>query len=114
MTFGDRLRQLRKTSGYTQEQLANIIGVAKTTINGYERNNREPNVLTITKLAQALGVTGNDLIGVAATDTSITAHTRDEIALLNDYRALNLCGKRYIRQTLDIALNTYRELRTVY
>jgi len=107
MTFGERLRELRKARGYTQEQLANKIGVAKTTITGYEKNNREPNVLTITKLAQALDVSGNELICVATTDAPILARSPDEITLLRDYRRLTPQGKAYIRQTLDLALNAY-------
>jgi len=107
MTFGERLRDLRKARGYTQEQLAKKIGVAKTTITGYEKNNREPNVLTITKLAQALNVSGNELICVTTADAPTLAKSSDEIALLRDYRRLSPQGKNYLRQTLDLALSAY-------
>lgn len=63
MTFGERLKQFRESRGLTQEQLATAIGVAKTTVTGYERGNREPDVAKIKKLAAALGVSGDELLG---------------------------------------------------
>lgn len=64
MTFGDRLKHFRELRGLTQEQLAVQIGVAKTTITGYEKGNREPDVAKIKKLATALCISGNELLGI--------------------------------------------------
>ncbi len=64
MTFGERLRHFRELRGFTQEQLAAEIGVAKTTITGYERGNRKPDVTKIRKLANALSVSGSELLGI--------------------------------------------------
>lgn len=41
-TFGERLRYLRKQKGATQEDLAELLGVNKQTISGYERGIRRP------------------------------------------------------------------------
>ena len=65
MTFGERLRWHRKKKKFTQEQLAQKIGVAKTTITGYEKNNREPDVLKLKKIAEALEVSVDELIGMS-------------------------------------------------
>lgn len=85
MTFGDRLREIRKTRGLTQEQLAQMIGVAKSTLTGYERDNREPNVLTITKLAQVLGVTGDDLLGTENVKSPLMFTDKEKL-LVRAYR----------------------------
>lgn len=63
MNFGERLKTARLNAGYTQEQLANKIGVAKSTLTGYEKGNREPDVFKIKALAAALNVTGDYLLG---------------------------------------------------
>ncbi len=63
MTFGERVKHFREANGLTQEQLAAAIGVAKTTVTGYERGNREPDVAKIKRLASALGVSGDELLG---------------------------------------------------
>lgn len=41
-TFGERLRFLRQQKGITQEELAELLGVNKQTISGYERGVRRP------------------------------------------------------------------------
>ena len=64
MTFGERLRQHREAAGLTQEQVAHAIGVAKSTVTGYEKDHREPDVIKIAKLAQLLNVSGDELIGI--------------------------------------------------
>jgi transcriptional regulator with XRE-family HTH domain len=60
--IGDRLRQLRKQSLMTQEQLAERSGVAVSTIIRIERNQVEPHGSTIRKLAEALGVEPQELV----------------------------------------------------
>ena len=60
--IGDRLRQLRKRSLMTQEQLAERSGIAVSTVIRIERNQVEPQGSTIRKLAQALGVNPYELV----------------------------------------------------
>ena len=60
--IGNRLRQLRKQSLMTQEQLAERSGVAVSTIIRVERNQVEPHGSTIRKLAEALGVEPQELV----------------------------------------------------
>ncbi len=60
--IGDRLRQLRKQSLMTQEQLAERSSVAVSTIIRIERNQVEPHGSTIRKLAEALEVEPQELV----------------------------------------------------
>ncbi|AZV59033.1 helix-turn-helix domain-containing protein [Clostridium sp. AWRP] len=53
----------RNKIGLTQKNLASKVGVTSVTIQNYENNRREPNLETLNKLAEALGVYVNDLIG---------------------------------------------------
>jgi len=74
----------------TQKDVADNIGVAKSTYSLYESGNREPNVQTIKKLADLLNVSADDLLGLNQEPTTIAAHfdgddfTEDE---LEDIRA---------------------------
>lgn len=52
--FAERIRQARLAAGFTQEQLANRVGMTKQVISKYENNKSEPNASVIMKLAQAL------------------------------------------------------------
>lgn len=56
MSFGERVKKLRIERGYTQEALADAVGVKKQTISRYENSDREPNIRSAKALADALGV----------------------------------------------------------
>jgi transcriptional regulator with XRE-family HTH domain len=54
--IGERLRRLREERALRQEDLAELAGVGKNTVNRIERNLTEPHMTTIRKLATALEV----------------------------------------------------------
>jgi len=63
MSFGERLRMLRDEQGITQEALANMIGVKRPTVAGYETKGKEPPYSTLKKLAKALNCSVDYLLG---------------------------------------------------
>ena len=58
MSFAERLKRIRKMRGFTQESLAEKVGVSRNTIAGYEApsKNREPDFDVTARLAQVLNV----------------------------------------------------------
>lgn len=62
--FGKRLRQLRKQSGLTQQQLANQVGVTKSVISFYELQERTPSPDVLIKLATIFHVSADYLLGI--------------------------------------------------
>ena len=63
MLFGDRLRQIRKERGMTQEQLAEILGTSKQVLSRYEKNQRAPKITVATDYAEKLGIDVEYLLG---------------------------------------------------
>ncbi len=61
--IGDRLRDLRVRRALTQEQLAEKADVGTNTVARLERNETEPHMSTLRKLAVALDVEPSELIG---------------------------------------------------
>ena len=61
-TFPARLKELRKKHGLTQQQLADVLGVVRSTVSGYENGTIEPKQHTLTKLADYFQVSFDDLI----------------------------------------------------
>ena len=59
--FNDNLKEARLRSGLSQKEVAENIGVAKSTYSLYESGNREPNVNTIKKIADCLNVSADTL-----------------------------------------------------
>src|SRR6188474_2332204 len=58
-TFGARLRALRETAGFTQEELATIAGLSVHAVSALERGERRrPHVETVRALSAALDLSG--------------------------------------------------------
>ena len=98
MGFQERLKQARLDKGLTQEQLAELIGVAKSTLNGYEKGNREPDFFKIKKLIEVLGVDANYLLCVDESETTKKAPAQNagdalKGQLLHNYDQLNELGR---------------------
>lgn len=59
--FGQRVRELRKERGLSQEMLAERSGLHRTYVGGIERGERNPSLVNIGQIAHALGVNLRDL-----------------------------------------------------
>lgn len=59
--IGDRIKALRIEQALTQEELARKTGVAPNTVARLERNESEPHMSTVRKLAAALDVHPREL-----------------------------------------------------
>jgi transcriptional regulator with XRE-family HTH domain len=61
--IGDKLKEIRTRRFLTQEELAERAGVSPATIVRVERNQAEPHISTMRKLARALDVDPTELLG---------------------------------------------------
>lgn len=62
--FSDNLRKARISAGLTQKDVADRIGAAKSTYSLYESGKREPSLLTVKKITEAIGTSGDTLLGI--------------------------------------------------
>jgi transcriptional regulator with XRE-family HTH domain len=62
MSIAKNLQRVRKERGFNQEQLADSSGVSLTQISKIERNETDPRVSTIEKLAKALNCSTDQLL----------------------------------------------------
>jgi len=60
--FGDKLRELRKQKGLSQEDLALKSGLHRTYISDIERGSRNLSLKNIDKIAKALGLPTKSLL----------------------------------------------------
>ena len=61
--FGKRLKELRKANGYTIEEFAGLVGISKSSLGYYENTDRLPDVEVLARIADALNVSADYLIG---------------------------------------------------
>lgn len=102
MAFKDRLKEARLNLGYTQEQLADKLGMAKSTIAGYEKGTREPNILTVQGIMNALKIDANFLWQDEMEDSLELIVSSHEWDLIKKYRNLDNYGVNAIDTLLDI------------
>jgi transcriptional regulator with XRE-family HTH domain len=64
---GDRLHQLRLAAGLTQSELAEMVGTIHSNIAFWEKSDKPPRSDVLPKLAQALGVSVEQLLSTDIT-----------------------------------------------
>ena len=67
-SFGQRLAQIRKAKGLTQEDLGERIGVSQRIMHHYENKAEYPPAQKIIELAQALCMSVDELLGIGNDD----------------------------------------------
>ena len=66
--FKDNLIALRKINGYSQDELADKIGVTRQTLSKYETGESLPDIERCKQLAEIFGVSMDDLVNYDKTD----------------------------------------------
>lgn len=66
--IGKNLQKLRKQRSLTQEMLAERVGVARQTVAKWETEESAPDLLTAGRIAEALGVSLDDLVNAPETE----------------------------------------------
>lgn len=62
-TFSIKLRKIRTEHGMTQQELADLLYLDRTTILGYELRGKEPTFQTLIKIADIFDVSIDYLLG---------------------------------------------------
>lgn len=62
MYLGQNLKYLRNRAGYTQEELASLLRVNRSTLDNYETSEREPSYEKLIEIAKLFNVSIDDLL----------------------------------------------------
>ena len=114
MTIGQRILELRKLSGLSQEELGNRVGVQRAAINKYEKGTvTNIPIQTIEKMAVVFDVSPSYLVGwdsVGGNDLAIEVKIiqgvnqffgKDAVELLEVFTELNPAGKKKVLNYID-------------
>ena len=97
MGLCDRLKEARKNAKLNQDQLAEMLGIAKTTVSGYETGRREPEMSTLYKMMDILHVDANYLFQDEMKEIEETREpTSEEFEIIKKFRKLDKHGKRTV------------------
>ncbi len=101
--FRERLRDWRLKRGLTQEELAGKADVPTVSVSHFETGHRFPNAESLRRLADALGVSADYLLGRVKQPTGDDLHAADpEIALLfRRFQGMSEQAREQVKQLFE-------------
>lgn len=103
MDFGDNVMLLRKKKKLSQSALGKIIGTSGDVIGRYERGDITPSIDVVSKIADALEVSVDYLIG--KTNLLLDKDAVDRLVKISE---LNNENKSFILNMIDMALRDFK------
>lgn len=101
--FSTRLKELRNKANLSQQELSKIMGISKSSINMYERGEREPGLETVGALADYFDVRTDYLLG-KTNDTRSPKEAKKYnkliIQLLDNYRQLHGYDRKQMEELI--------------
>lgn len=99
--FGPRLARLRKAAGFTQEELAEEIGVSRRMVAYYEVESEYPPANLLPQISRALKVSTDELLGMATPKKAQAPGNARLQRRLQQIEQLAARDKRQVLQVLD-------------
>lgn len=72
-SIGERIARLRKEKGITQKELADMLGVTQPVVSDYENGELRVHGELLIKLAEILGASANEILGLEKNGKTTTA-----------------------------------------
>ncbi len=101
--FKDRLKQARLNRGMTQSELAERIGVVKSTVAGYETGRSEPNMEKFAQIMAVLRTDANALLRdeMESAQGGASAISDEAMLIAEKYDLLDGHGKHVVKIVLE-------------
>ena len=111
--FSVVFKNLRIGNGYTQQDLANKIGVSRSAVGMYENGDREPDFETLEVIADFFNVDMDYLMGRSDKTHIVTVRSENEQYFIQQFRLLNYVGQDKAISCVDdlVASGKYDPIR---
>ena len=104
--FGARLAELRKAAGFTQEELAESIGMSRRMLAYYEVESEHPPTHLLPAIAAALNITTDELLGLTPVKKAPKGKDTRLQRRLAQLEKLEAPERRQIMQVLDTLIES--------
>lgn len=106
MTFkiGERIKAVREQKGFSQIQLATLLGISNSRMSNWELGVNRPDVDSLAKICSVLEVSADLLLDINVTNQIHLNH--DELDTIQKYRCLNDEGQEKVKAYVDDLVNT--------
>lgn len=102
--FSENLKAIRKSRGYTQEELAIKINVVRQTVSKWEKGLSVPDADVLSKIADVLEVSVSELLGAEIKETQNKNEIAEQLAKISEQLAIKNNRSRKIWKTIGICL----------
>ena len=85
MNLGDKIKELRKSKGITQEQLSDMLNVSSQAVSKWETGATNPDLALIPDIAKLFDVSADELLGIEKnkeTSSNIKNSVKRDVALI--------------------------------
>jgi transcriptional regulator with XRE-family HTH domain len=103
MALADNMMLLRKKKELSQAELGKMIGTSGDVIGRYERGDISPSIEAVAKIADALEVSVDYLIGKTKMELD-----KDAMRRFEDISALSQENKNFVLNLIDMALRDFK------
>ena len=105
MGFSEQLKTARIAMGYTQQQVADALGLTARTYCGYETGKRQPDVAKLKQLARILNTTGSFLLETEPVHDTCLADQKAGHELMASYGKLSERSKKTVDDLVALLLD---------
>lgn len=102
MNFNNRLYQLRKQKGFSQEELANRLNVSRQTISKWEVGDSTPDMEKLIAISDLFNVSLDNLITGKEDELQITTETKSDFVSVLNEKVLTNENKKKAKSALKI------------
>ena len=99
-TISRNIALYRKANDLSQVDLASLLETKQSTIATWESGRSMPDVDTLFRICQILGISVNDMYGVSSSADNSLSH--DESEIIKAYRAANPLDRALVRRVLGL------------
>jgi transcriptional regulator with XRE-family HTH domain len=102
--IGSRITILRKEKKWSQVELSKQINASREIISRYERNESQPSIDMIIKIAHAFGVTVDFLIG----ESENSSFDKETVGRINDIQKMDNGTKSVLFNVIDTYIQNFK------
>jgi len=104
LNIGSKVSLLRKAKGWSQSDLAEQINASREIIGKYERNENSPYLEMALKMAKALGVTVDFLLG----ESEYTTYDQDTLDRIKSIEKMDTNTKSVLFNVIDTYIQNFK------
>ena len=106
MTLGDKIKIVRQQKKMSQNELAELSGVMQKNISRYEQDTSVPSATALKKIADALGVTADYLLG--ENEEEVLIQDKELLQKFKIIQSMNGDTKTVVTTFLDLVIRDFK------